>query len=92
VTEVVLPSGVTAIGFDVFRDFPALTSVTLPVECTKIEGETEWGGGQGAFWRCSSLVTVALPNGRVSIGRSAFCDCWSLTEVTIPQVCTTIDR
>ncbi len=39
--------------------------------------------GEGAFARCSSIVSAKIPNSLVKIGNSAFSDCTSLTSVTI---------
>ena len=43
-----------------------------------------------AFWGCSSLTSVTIPNSVTSIGESAFEDCSSLTSVTIPNSVTSI--
>ena len=40
--------------------------------------------GAGAFWRCSSLTTINLPQA-TNIGESAFYDCRSLTTIDLPQ-------
>ena len=42
-------------------------SVTVPSDVSVI--------GDGAFFRCTGIVSVKLPDGVVSIGRRAFCDC-----------------
>ncbi len=39
----------------------------------------------GAFFRCTSLTSITIPEGVTSIGTSAFEDCTSLTSVTIPE-------
>ena len=43
-----------------------------------------------AFWGCSSLTSVIIPNSVTSIGSSAFEYCSSLTSVTIPNSVTSI--
>ena len=43
-----------------------------------------------AFYNCSSLTSITIPNGVTSIGRSAFSGCSSLTSVTIPNSVTSI--
>ena len=40
--------------------------------------------GKGAFSRCETLATVAIPDGVISIGEYAFSGCKALTSVTIP--------
>jgi hypothetical protein len=46
--------------------------------------------GGSAFYRCSSLTSVIIPEGVTSIGGSAFYRCSSLTSVIIPKGVTSI--
>ena len=46
--------------------------------------------GRSAFWCCSSLTSINIPNSVTTIGISAFSDCSSLTSVNIPNSVTTI--
>jgi hypothetical protein len=48
--------------------------------------------GDYAFFRCSSLTTVNLPEGLTSIGEIAFSGCSSLTTVNLPEGLTSIGR
>ena len=46
--------------------------------------------GERAFYACSSLTSVTIPNGVTSIGNEAFYACSSLTSITIPYSVTSI--
>ena len=48
--------------------------------------------GASAFFWCSSLTSVTIPEGVTSIGDYAFCDCTSLTSVVIPEGVTSIGK
>ena len=46
--------------------------------------------GKYAFYKCSSLTSITIPNSVTSIGGGAFSGCSSLTSVTIPNSVTSI--
>ena len=46
--------------------------------------------GHEAFYDCSSLVAISIPNSVTSIGNYAFSDCSSLTSIAIPNSVTNI--
>ena len=48
--------------------------------------------GQSAFYYCTALTSVTIPNSVTSIGKYAFTYCSALTSVTIPNSVTSIDE
>ncbi len=81
-TEVVIPQGVTQIGYGVFHGCSEMTSVTIPDSVRYID--------QGAFASCSGLTAITLPNQLVEIEPSVFRNCSGLTEVVLPDRLSTI--
>ena len=76
-------SGITITGYE--GVLPA--ELILPGE---IDGQKVTAIGSTAFFKCSSLISVTIPDGVTSIGSSAFRSCYALTSVTIPQGVTSI--
>ena len=71
--EVVIPEGVTEIGFCAFRDCAGLTQVTIPESVMKID--------VFAFYKCVSLTNVTIPIGVTEVESEAFFECDSLIDV-----------
>ena len=46
--------------------------------------------GEYAFFSCTSLTNITIPNSVTSIGNAAFFSCTSLTNITIPNSVTSI--
>ena len=82
--DVVIPEGVTEIGFLAFATVSGkkVTSVTIPDSVEKIGGYT--------FANADSLTNVTLPAGLTSIDKGVFYGCESLASITIPASVTTI--
>ncbi len=65
------------------------TKLTIP---SALVGYAVTSIGDEAFWCCTSLTSVTIPDSVTSIGDSAFFGCTSLTSVTIPNSVTSIGR
>ncbi len=62
-------------------------SVTIP---STLGGKPVTTIGRAAFYQCTGLTTVTIPNSVASIGIKAFSGCTGLTAVTIPNSVTGI--
>jgi hypothetical protein len=60
----------------------SLTLAEIPSLVTSI--------GQGAFCRCSSLISIRIPSSVTTFGEGFFQGCSSLTSIEIPCKATTI--
>jgi hypothetical protein len=72
----VIPSGVTEIDNNAFKNKTGLASVVLPSGLTRI--------GDNAFEGCTSLQSVSIPSTVTSIRHFAFIGCSALTSISIP--------
>lgn len=48
--------------------------------------------GQSAFYQCTGLTSVTIPNSVISIGQAAFYGCTALTAVNMPNEMTSIGQ
>ena len=72
-------------------DYSALTVATIPE--TIIYNDTTYSVtsiGFSAFYGCTSLTSITIPNSVTSIGDYAFSNCYGLTIITIPSSVTSI--
>lgn len=83
-TSVVIPHGVTRIGWGAFSGCKILKSVVIPEGVVSI--------GESAFQDCSSLTSVVIPKGVMEIEEYAFSGCSSLTSIVIPEGVEKIGR
>ena len=102
-TSVTIPNSVTSIGNYAFRycsslpvennlryaDTYLVEAVNKTLSTYSIKEGTKWVG-DGAFYDCTSLTSVTIPNSVTSIGEWAFSGCSSLTSVTIGESVTSI--
>ena len=73
------------------NNYSGITTITIPEKVTY--NSTEYSVtsiGDYAFYDCSSLTSISIPNSVTSIGSSAFYECSSLTSITIPNSVTSI--
>lgn len=100
IKNVILPDGITSIGYGAFLDCTALIEIDIPESVTVIEAgafrnchSLSWVTlpeqleylGQGAFDCCISLGHIFLPEGLKRLPNGAFRDCMSLYRLTLPN-------
>lgn len=64
------------IGSEAFSECKYLEQIVLP--------NTLKGIKEGAFYKCTRLLSIDIPDGTKEIGKSAFSDCSALVEALIP--------
>jgi len=72
-------------------DCNEIVSGALEIPLT-YDGKPVTSIGDRAFWKCTNLTSVTIPDSVTRIGRSAFNSCSSLTSVTIPDSVTSIEN
>ncbi len=80
ITKVILPEGLTKIGFSAFYRMSGLVNITIPTTVTEISSS--------AFAGCVSLRELYIPEGVTKIGGEAFSDMVSLKSISIPSTLT----
>jgi hypothetical protein len=82
IKDLIIPDGVTSIGYEAFYYCSGLTSVTISNSVTSI--------GEYAFYECSGLTSVTIGNSVTSIAKRAFSHCFALHSIIIPNSVTSI--
>ena len=82
-TSVTIPSTVTYIGDNAFRNCTALASLRLGSGVTTI--------GKNAFYLCSSLANLTIPDSVTNVGNDAFYGLSSLKYLTMPGELLLVD-
>jgi len=96
VTDIVIPTYVTEIADNAFKNVTSITSITFadgspvqtmaPVKTAVASGSMLTKIGANAFYGCSNLKTIEIPAGVTSIGTNAFYNCSKLESVIISDV------
>ena len=73
-------------GIDGFTD----TNIEIPF--TSPDGDRVTSIGEGAFYYCTGLTSIVIPDSVTSIGLGAFAGCTGLTSIVIPDSVTSIGR
>jgi hypothetical protein len=89
-TSIIIPEGVTIIRKKAFGnnywtgDYSSrIQSITLPSTLVIIE--------EGAFYCCSKLTSIVIPENVIEIGKLAFESCYSLYSVSLPSTLQKIE-
>ena len=77
--SVVLPDGISYIGYSAFQSCSALNQINLPSSVRYI--------GSYAFQKCSKICELTIPNGVTYVGYNAFHQT-KITELTLPDSVT----
>lgn len=77
VKYIVVEDGITALGYELFKNFNNVETIELPASLTKIKNWT--------LQNCRSLKSISIPEGVTEIGNGIFNDCVSLKNITFPS-------
>ena len=77
IKHIIVEDGITALGYELFKNFNNVETIELPTSLTKIKNWT--------FQNCRSLKSISIPEGVTEIGNGIFNDCVSLKNITFPS-------
>ena len=97
ITKVILPDGITKIGYKAFFKMPLLTTINFPTSLKIIESKAFYGGvltavdipsqtaiGSRVFESCTKMETLNIPQ-VTYMGNACFRHCSKLASVTVPE-------
>lgn len=82
-TKLIIPDGITKIGYSAFQGVSALKQVSLPSTLTFMDG--------AAFHSCENLAEINFPPLLKTISRHTFYTCKMLKKIVLPDGLTTIE-
>ena len=77
---------------DVWRNDEDVPWYSVKKKITQLDIDGATSIGKYAFYGCSGLTEITIPNSVTSIGELAFSGCSKLTEITIPDSVTSMYR
>lgn len=80
--DVIIPKGVTSIGWCAFYGAANLNSIVFPSTLSSVDSD--------AFSGCTGLTSVTIPSGMTTIGNYMFAHCTNLTNISISETVTDI--
>ena len=83
--NVVVPDGVEVIGETAFFEHREIQTISLPAGLMEIEGQINGG----AFYGCTGLTHITLPDSVNTVGYAAFYGCSKLQEIQMPLAAIT---
>ena len=66
------------------------TDTNIEIPFTSPDGDRVTSIGEGAFYHCTGLTSIVIPDSVTSIGLGAFVGCTGLTSIVIPDSVTSI--
>ncbi|MGN1118863.1 MAG: leucine-rich repeat protein [Oscillospiraceae bacterium] len=91
ITQVQLPSGLTEIYNEAFRDCKSLKQVNIPAGLT-YAGTSAGQFTSGVFYDCDALETVTFDSGIKTITKGLFYGCTGIKHIELPDTVTLIEE